>query len=183
MSNFEALYARWIVNHRITVIVLSLILVGAFGSGLPSLYFDSSYRAFFGKDNPQLIAFETLENTYTKNDNVIIVLAPRDGDVFTPGTLSAIESLTTESWQVPYSNRVDSITNFQYTEAIEDDLIVRDMVKNGADLGAAELADLGRKILGPDHAGGDGVLEVVAHVRDPIGPAHDLAFRGGGRGP
>ena len=32
-----------------------------------------------------------------------------------------IEETTEKAWQVPYSNRVDSITNFQHTEAEEDD--------------------------------------------------------------
>ncbi|MCK5477321.1 MAG: MMPL family transporter, partial [Methylococcales bacterium] len=31
-------------------------------------------------------------------------------------------------WKIPYSSRVDSITNFQYTQADEDDLIVADLV-------------------------------------------------------
>ena len=43
-------------------------------------------------------------------------------------------------WQVPYSNRVDSITNFQYTEAEDDDLIVRDMVTDAHSLSDDALA-------------------------------------------
>lgn len=141
MKRFEAAFAHWIIHHRLLVIVLSLAVVTALGYGTTGLYFDSSYRVFFGKDNPQLLAFEALENTYTKNDNVVIVLAPRDGDVFTRETLSAIEELTTAAWQVPYSSRVDSITNFQYTEAFDDDLIVRDMVSEGAKYHDFELVD------------------------------------------
>ncbi|MGE4617007.1 MAG: MMPL family transporter [Gammaproteobacteria bacterium] len=134
MDALEASFAKWILSHRGLVIVLALIGVLAGSYGVTKLYFDSSYRVFFGKDNPQLLAFEALENTYTKNDNVIIVIAPEDGQVFTRETLAGVEELTKAAWQVPYSNRVDSITNFQYTAAIDDDLIVRDMVKDALSL-------------------------------------------------
>ncbi|MDH3888160.1 MAG: MMPL family transporter, partial [Gammaproteobacteria bacterium] len=43
-------------------------------------------------------------------------------------TLNAIARLTEESWQIPYSLRVDSITNYQHTEARDDDLLVDDLV-------------------------------------------------------
>jgi uncharacterized protein len=147
MKNFEAAYARWILGNRLIVIVLGLALVAALGYGCKNLYFDSSYRVFFGEDNPQLLAFERIENTYTKNDNVIIVLEPSDGNVFTPSTLGAIEDLTLAAWQVPYSSRIDSITNFQYTEAEEDDLIVRDMVKNALTLEPAEINKVRQAVL------------------------------------
>lgn len=142
MNRFEAAYARWVINNRLLIIVVCLATVAALGYGATKLRFDTSYRAFFSDDNPELLAFEHVENTYVKDDNVIIVAAPRDGDVFTRETLTAIEELTEASWQVPYSNRVDSITNFQYTEAEEDDLIVRDMAKNSQTLSDEALAKI-----------------------------------------
>ncbi len=70
-----------------------------------------------------------MEQTYSKNDNVMFVLAPSNGDVFTQETLRAIYELTEQSWQIPFSTRVDSISNFQHTYAAgEDDLIVEDLV-------------------------------------------------------
>ena len=85
-----------------------------------------------GGDNPQLTAFETLQNVYTKNDNVLFVIAPKDGKVFTAEALSAVEELTNEAWKLPYALRVDAITNFQHTLAEEDDLIVKDLVEDPA---------------------------------------------------
>lgn len=140
MNNFETAFARWVVNNRLLIIVLSLAIVAALGQGATKLRFDTSYRAFFSDDNPELIAFENVENTYVKDDNVMIVLAPKDENVFTRDTLEAIEEVTTAGWQVPYSNRVDSISNFQYTEAVEDDLVVRDMVKDAQSLSDEALA-------------------------------------------
>ncbi len=55
--------------------------------------------------------------------------------------------MTTAAWQVPHSNRVDSISNFQYTEAEEDDLIVRDMVKDAQSLSDDALAKIRLAVL------------------------------------
>jgi len=147
MKRFEAAFARWVVTHRLLILVLGLAALVALAAGARHLYFDSSYRVFFSKDNPQLQAFETVERTYTKNDNVVFVVAPDSKQVFSRETLAALEALTEAAWQLPYSNRVDSITNFQYTEAEEDDLIVRDMVNNAHDLSDAELADARAAVL------------------------------------
>ena len=119
---------------------VALVLAVAATSGVKRLEFSNDYRYFFGPDNPQLKAFEALQDTYAKNDNVIFALAPKDGHVFTRSTLGAVEELTQASWQVPYSLRVDSVTNFQHTIAEGDDLVVRDLVRNSRDLADSELA-------------------------------------------
>jgi len=67
--------------------------VGLTTYGFP-LKFDTDYRVFFSEDNPELLAFERLKNTYTKNDNVLFVLAPKDGQVFSHETLVAVAWLT-----------------------------------------------------------------------------------------
>ena len=147
MKNFEARFAEIVLNNRIIVIFLSVLITGLLGTGTSKLYMDGSNEVFFSADNPELLAFHKLENTYTKHDNVIIVLAPKDGNVFSKSTLSAIENMTTASWQMPYSSRVDSITNFQYTEAVEDDLIVRDMVTDANSLSDDEVQKVKQAVL------------------------------------
>jgi len=122
-------YTEWILKWRYLVILLALVMVGMIGSGAPNLMpFSNDYRVFFSKDNPQLNAFENLQDTYTKDDNVLFVISPKNGNVFTPENLAVIKTITEEAWQIPHSIRVDSITNFQHTYAEEDDLIVDDLV-------------------------------------------------------
>ncbi len=139
MTWIENSYPQWLLKHRFLVIIIALLIVAAAASGLRHVTFTANYRVFFSDDNPQLIAFETLENTYVQNDNVLIVFAPDNGKIFTQENLAIIEQYTEQAWQTPFSNRVDSITNFQHTEAEEDDLIVRDLVKNAASLSSYEL--------------------------------------------
>ncbi len=147
MKNLEQAFGHWILKYRWLVIILSIILVFAASSGGKHLKFTTDYRVFFSADNPELLAFEDLENTYTKNDNVLFALTPDNGDVFTPETLQAIEWLTEQSWQIPYSSRVDSISNFQYSWAEGDNLVVEDLIADASRLSAAEIAKIKRVAL------------------------------------
>ncbi|MEW8146612.1 MAG: RND family transporter, partial [Candidatus Thiodiazotropha endolucinida] len=99
-------FFRFVLNNRLLVIFLAITISLLMGSGVQHLAFSNDYRMFFSEENPQLKAFEQLQNTYTKNDNVLFVIAPKDGKVFTRETLSAVAELTKESWQIPYSLRV-----------------------------------------------------------------------------
>ena len=121
-------YAEWIIRFKWLVILLCVMAIAAMGYGAQFLTFTNDYRVFFSKENPQLLAFENLQDTYSKNDNVMMVLVPEDGNVFTEKTLRAVTWLTEQAWQTPFSTRVDSISNFQHTYAEGDDLIVEDLV-------------------------------------------------------
>lgn len=135
-------YFSWVLDHPWLTIFLSLVVMAALSAGLPRLSFSNDYRMFFSEDNPQLQAFEALQDTYSKNDNVLYVITPKQGEVFTADTLDTLAWMTKEAWQTPYSLRVDSVTNYQHTEAEGDDLRVSDLVKDPKDQTAAQLARL-----------------------------------------
>ncbi len=132
-------FAEGVIRYRWWIILSTLLLVGSAASGGRFLGFSTDYRAFFSKENPQLEAFEAIQNTYTKEDNLMIALEPKNGKVFTQEMLTVVEEVTKASWQAPYSIRVDSVTNFQHTWANGDDLVVEDLVENASSLSDAEL--------------------------------------------
>ena len=125
---FEARFGEWVVAARWPIIAVTLVLVAAAASGSLFLKFSTNYRMFFSEDNPQLLAFESLENTYGKSDNVVFMVVPDDRDATSAPALATAVWLTERAWQTPYSTRVDSIANFQHTTADDDDLSVRDLV-------------------------------------------------------
>lgn len=129
-----------IVRWRWWIIAVTVVMVVAAGSGMRFLGFSDNYRVFFSPQNPQLQAFEALQNVYTKSDNILLVVAPKNGRVFTRETLTTVKWLTQEAWKLPYSSRVDSVTNFQHTTARGDDLVVRDLVPEPSSLSDADLA-------------------------------------------
>jgi len=120
-------FAEFVIRFKWLTVLLSIVWVMLMGAGAQYLTFTNDYRVFFGEDNPQLIAFENIQDTYSRSDNAMLLLAPKDGQVFTRPTLQAVAWLTERAWETPYSTRVESITNYQHTSAVEDDLLVEDL--------------------------------------------------------
>ena len=135
-------YANWVTSNPWLAMFISVILVLGAASGGRFLQFKTDYRVFFSDDNPQMLAFDALEKMYSKNDNVMFVLTPKGGNVFTNDNLKVIQKITEESWQIPYSTRVDSISNFQNTEAEADDLIVEDLVPEQDNFSPEQIAKI-----------------------------------------
>jgi len=140
MENFAIKWGKWVTQHRVLTLVISILIVLGTASGGRFLGFTNDYRVFFSGDDPHLVAFENLQNTYTKNDNVLFTISPQDGNVFTNDTLAAIADITDRAWETPFSIRVDSLSNYQHTEAEQDDLIVADLYEDAPSLNAEDLA-------------------------------------------
>jgi predicted RND superfamily exporter protein len=141
IDRFAATLTRRVIARRWLVLLLSLTLALGAGFGAGKLEISNNYRVFFSDANPELQTFENLQNTYTKNDNFLFVLEPADKQAFSKQTLAAVERLTAEAWKIPFAIRVDSISNFQHTYAVGDDLIVEDLVKNAQSRDADFLAE------------------------------------------
>lgn len=193
VDRFAVAWVEGVRKHPWLVIAAVIAAVAAAASGIPKLGFSESFRAYFGPQNPELLAFDELQATYAKSDNILFVVKPREGDVFTPRVLDAVEVLTEEAWKLPYASRVDSITNFQHSWADGDHLTVSDLVRGGAGLTPEELAAkrevalaeplLSGLLLSPD-AGTTGVNvvfqfpeESLAEVPASVAGARELARR------
>lgn len=141
IDRFAVRLTHLVIRFRWIVPVIGVLIAALVGSGASNLEFSTNYRTFFSKENPELTAFENLQATYTKNDNILFVLVPEDGEAFSGNTMAAVEALTTAAWQIPYVIRVDSVTNFQHTRADGDDIIVEDLIVDAAGLSQQELSD------------------------------------------
>jgi predicted RND superfamily exporter protein len=139
LDSFEVGFGKWVVKHRWWIVAATIPITLIAASGIRFLTFNRDLRVFFGEKNPHLQALQALENTYTKDNNIFYIIAPRDGNVFTREALAAVQELTETSWQMPYSNRVDSITNFQHTRGKEDELVVENLVDDPSALSDADL--------------------------------------------
>jgi len=139
---FAKKWGEFVIKFKWPVLILTLVIAFGFASGASKLGFDGDYHVFFTDENPELKAFDDLQDKYTKDDNILIVLAPKNGNVFTKENLAAIEELTAEAWNTPFSSRVDAITNFQHTKAVEDDLYVDDLSYETSKKTESEIAEI-----------------------------------------
>lgn len=138
----ERRFAKQVIRFRWLIIVATILACGLSGYGLQFLTVSSEPRDSFGPNNPQLKAFEELEETFSRVENLFFVIAPKEGDIFTRETLKVIHELTEEAWTTEYVNRVDSITNYQHTAVEEDDLLVNNLVEFPEDLTDDELDEI-----------------------------------------
>jgi predicted RND superfamily exporter protein len=127
-------YSERLLGIKWLAVILSLVVVFGMAAGAKNLFFNNDYRVFFSETDPNLIAFNNLQDTYTKSDNVLFVIAPKDGVVFKQDTLTVIEDITERAWQTPHSTRVDSLANYQHTTSVEDDLSVANLYENASEM-------------------------------------------------
>lgn len=130
--------SNWIVQHPFIILFVSIAVVVSALFGMPPKL-NSDFEVYFGDTNSHLSAYRKMQDDYATTDNVLFVIAPQDQAVFTNHNLAIVKELTEQGWLLPYATRVDSITNFQHTEAEGDELIVDDLV---ADPQSATPADL-----------------------------------------
>ena len=133
-------YITLIFRHRWLVVALAMLAMLTMTTGARFIGVTNDYRSLFTEDNPQLAAFDALEDTYSASNSALIAVAPGAGSVFTREALGAIEELTEAAWRVPYSTRVDSLTNYSHSAALGDDLVVEPLVDDAQSLGGADLA-------------------------------------------
>ncbi len=132
-------YIEVILRRRWLVIALATLVMLAVTGGVRFIGVTNDYRSLFDEGNPQLAAFDALEATYTETNTALIAIAPREGPVFTREALDAVEELTEAAWRAPYSTRVDSLTNYNHSEAFGDDLVVEPLVDDAQSLSDADL--------------------------------------------
>lgn len=130
----------FLLRYRYFLSAISLVLVIILSYGMQHLNFDSDYKSYFDKADPQRVANEALNEEYTKADSLIFLIKSAKEDIFTPRMLSIVHEITEAGWLTPYGVRVDSLTNFQYSEAEQDSLYVDAFVRDPAHLSSEAIA-------------------------------------------
>ena len=85
-------FSNWVLRWRVAIILATVLIVAGIATGARFIQFSNDYRVYFSADNPQLLAFEALQNVYSKTDNVLFAIAPQDGQVFSRKTLANVGS-------------------------------------------------------------------------------------------
>ncbi len=131
-----------VTERTYTVIFLLLLATVALALGGKNLYFRGDYKVFFEEGYGPLEDFREMERVFIKNDNVAILLVPKNGDVLDKDMIDLVHAYTDEAWKIPYSSRVDSVVNFQntYNDPEYNDLVVENLVDDPDMLDAENLA-------------------------------------------
>ncbi len=139
-SVFLDRYTAFILRRRWPALASAVAAMLVLTAGVQFIAMSNNWRDMLDADNPQLVAFDALEDTYTATNAAVVAIAPNGGSIFTREALGAIEELTEAAWRVPSSTRVDSLTNYNHTESVEDDLSVDRLVDDARSLSDDDLA-------------------------------------------
>ena len=109
-------YTAFMLRYRWLVLASAVAVMVVLTAGLQFITASNDWRDNLDENNPQLVAFDNLEDTYSATNAAVIAVAPEGGSVFTREALGAVEELTEAAWRVLWSTRVDSLTNYYHSE-------------------------------------------------------------------
>ena len=166
-------WAAWVVARPRWVIAVTMITTAFLAAGMAFLSYDPSSRIYLGSDNPRLLQLREVEKRFSQANSVQIIIAPKDGQLFTNRVLLLIEDLTEAAWQIPHAFRVDSLALVQRAEVDPESIAFSPLYTDAASLGDADLSELRDLVLNSPHIApgivspdGD-VTEIVVLVQPP----------------
>ncbi|MGI0119263.1 efflux RND transporter permease subunit [Zooshikella sp. RANM57] len=132
---------HWLLCYPKTALVGCLLLVLLSCTGLAKLWISIDYQVYYANDDPYRLALNNLESQYGKTQNAYLVIQNKNdkANAVTPEALQALHELTQAAWQIPFSQRVTSVTNYKYIQAQGDDIQVEPLLDSPASLSSAEI--------------------------------------------
>ncbi len=118
-------FARFVVEHPLLVILVSVLLVSGFGSRLPTLRSDVSVRKFFRATDPAILRYDAMLETFGSDD--FVVVAFEVADAFSPETLRLVDDVTRAVREHPSVEEVVSLTSVETIRGEDDSIYVGDL--------------------------------------------------------
>ena len=168
-------FAKLLIKYRYLSIGLVKIVVCLLATGLTKLTFNPDLETYFPEGHPAVIRYNEIDDMFIPTDNLIIAVHSNEGTLFNGDSLKVIEELTRKSWTIPYSVRVDSLTNYSYVKSVNDDLIVEPFIEE-AEKKSIEFIErrkdlvTGEDIIYKSLISEDKKTSVVSIIVDPPGP-------------
>ena len=134
--------AQLLVKHRIRLSLFSLVIVFISALGGTHLGFSTDYRDIFMEDNRQLTDFDQLQSIFHESESLVFLITPANGSVFSKSALRTLEAITKDSWQIPYSQGVHSLLNFQRSTPDNDEFSVNYLVPNAKTISDSQINEI-----------------------------------------
>ncbi len=115
------------LNRPWTSFILGLIILFSLMPGLLRVESDFSYRIWFRDSEPLIKRYDNFQAKFGNDDLINIIVHSPDG-IFDKSSIELIQKLTDELWKVSDVISVDSLTNYQWTSASEDELTIEDFI-------------------------------------------------------
>jgi predicted RND superfamily exporter protein len=146
-DGFVTRFTNLVKKHSKASFFISLLFIGALAPGLRLFSEKYDVRIWFRETDPLIKTLNSFERQFGNDESVVVVMHAPEG-IFTPGPAQALREITEEMWKVPEVIRVESLSNYNYTYAIDDDIIVEPFfLEPGVEMDQSYLKDRREKAL------------------------------------
>ncbi|NRB42441.1 MAG: MMPL family transporter, partial [Pseudomonadales bacterium] len=143
----EITLSQQAIRFRWPLFVLTLLLVLVASYGMKYFQFDGSPKAFVDEDDQGLNLLNSLEETFGRTNNAVILIGPKAGVqvdastafMFQRQQLQLLTEFTEKAWLIPHAHRVDSIINHPHSWGQDDELYVESLLEELDNLTAADI--------------------------------------------
>jgi len=120
-------FATYLIDHPRQSIFAALVLMVLLIPGVAYMTSDFSYRVWFRETDPLLAEFDAFERRFGNDETVAVVVHSPSG-IFDQDSAELLIEMTEAFWLVPEVIRVDSLSNYNWTHAEDDELMVEPLI-------------------------------------------------------
>lgn len=148
LERFYESFASMVIEKKWLFIIIIVLLIAFMVMQIPKMKVDFANEAFFKKDDPEILKYNRMKETFGNDEFVYIIFEVND--FFTPETVQKISNFQEEIKNIKYKDQyvideVESLVNAKYIEGKEGELVVSELI--GKNPGPEELTEAGKKAL------------------------------------
>lgn len=129
-QTFVQKFSQWIIDNPIKNMIWSFVFVAAMVPGLAQFAEDYNVRTWFRESDPNIKQLDVFEKQFGNDENLVLVINSPSG-IFDKESVEILREMTEKTWEIHQVLRVDSLINYNYTYAEEDDIIVEPFLEEG----------------------------------------------------
>ena len=119
-NNFIRNMIDKIIASPVKHLLIGLGIVFVVTIGMKNLTSNFSYRIWFDPDNPRLVEFDKFERQFGSDELAVAIVHSPSG-IFDLDSAQVMNDITADFWKAPEVIRVDSLANFSWVHAFEDE--------------------------------------------------------------
>ncbi len=135
-----------IIKRRYLFLLLLLVLVVICAVGAQKVRLNSNDEAFFPEDSPTLKKYDRFKEIFGSEEYIFILVESEQ--IFNYDVLKYIDDLSQDiNENLPFVKKVTSLTNIEYLQATDNNLIIEDLFKGGIPKDPEKLNQVKDKVL------------------------------------
>lgn len=126
-------YTNFLDKHKYKIIILLTLFTALLSISLKDLAYEGSYRIWFDKESKIIKKYDVFRSAFSGDDTFVVAFKD-EKSIFTPKAVETILDLTQKLELIDGVYKVDSLSNYQYVSAQDDDITVENFLYDAQNL-------------------------------------------------